>query len=251
MFRSDVSAGRTGGAPARPVGAGPVFAPPFSPPPASGETRRLSGSAWLLAHGGDETSLATGSGLLGGSQAGARLLYRVNDDASAPVSLSTRVSSPLRRRGLEAAVGVEWQPVAGLPVRMLAERRERIDGEGRSAFALLAHGGVGDRPVAEGVTLEAYAQAGVVGARRRDLFVDGAVTLVRPIVKFASDDVSFGAGVWGGAQPGAARLDVGPRLTTTVALGGTRARLSLDYRFRVAGRAAPGSGASLTIGTGF
>lgn len=209
---------------------------------------RLTGSLWMLARGGGTAAVAT-NGLVGGSQAGARLLYRVAGDPARPLSLSTRLSGPLRRSDAEAALGVEWQPVAGLPVRFLAERRQRVSGEGRSAFALLAHGGLSDRPVAGGLRLDAYAQAGVVGVRRRDLFADGGVTLVRPLGLDGTAGVALGAGVWGGAQPGAYRLDVGPRLTAT--LGSARARVSLDWRLRVAGGAAPSSGPSLTIGTDF
>lgn len=197
----------------------------------------------MLARGGSEAAVAS-NGLLGGSQAGARLLFRVNDDAAAPLSLSARVSAPLRSNGTEAAIGVEWHPVAGLPVRMLAERRQRLSGDGRSAFALLVHGGVSDRRVAAGLRLDAYAQAGVVGARSRDLFADAGATLVRPL---GARGVAIGAGAWGGVQPGASRLDVGPRITTAV---GT-ARVSLDWRLRVAGSAAPSSGPSLTVGTDF
>lgn len=210
---------------------------------------RWSGSAWLLAR--DDRVLPTaGVGLLGGSQTGARLAWRVNGDPARPVSLTGRLSSPLRRQGSEAAMGVEWQPVRGLPVRLLAERRQRLGGDGRSAFALLAHGGVSDRSVGAGWTLDAYAQAGVVGARRGDLFADGGATIVRPLGS-GTGGLAAGGGVWGNAQPGVARLDVGPRVTTTFAAGDRPVRASLDWRFRVAGEAAPSSGPALTLATGF
>ena len=208
---------------------------------------RWSGSAWVLAREGGENSLGAGSSLVGASQAGARLLYRVAGTSDAPLSLTGRVSSPLRSRGAEAAVGVEWQPVAGVPVRLLAERRERVAGEGRSAFALLAHGGVSALPVAAGFKLDGYAQAGVVGARRRDLFADGGATLTR-VLGGTDDRLAVGAGAWGGVQPGAARLDLGPRVSATVGAG---ARVSVDWRFRIAGDAAPGSGPSITVATDF
>lgn len=212
---------------------------------------RFTGSVWMLARRrGDEATIAS-DGLLGGSQAGGRLLYRVNADAARPLSLSARLASPLRRNAMEAALGIEWQPLAGMPVRVLAERRQRIAGEGRSAFALLAHGGVSERPVAAGLRLDAYAQGGVVGIRRRDLFVDGGATLVRPLADHAPHGLAVGAGVWAGAQPGASRVDIGPRLTTTLGAEGVRARISLDWRFRIAGGAAPSSGPSLTVGSNF
>lgn len=202
----------------------------------------------MLARGGDEVAATASNGLLGASQGGVRLLYRVNDNVSRPFSLSARVTSPLRRQGAEAAAGVEWQPLAGMPVRILAERRQRVSGDGRSAFALLAHGGVSDRRVAAGLRLDAYAQAGVVGALSRDLFADAAATLVRPL---GAGQLAVGAGAWGGVQPGAARLDVGPRITTTLKVAGRSTRVSLDWRFRIAGVSAPASGPSLTMGTDF
>ncbi len=205
----------------------------------------------MLARGGGEASAAAGNGLLGGSQTGARVLFRVNEDVARPLSLTVRASSPLRRDGVEAAAGIEWQPFADIPVRVLAERRQRLSGEGRSAFALLAHGGVSERPVAAGLRLDAYAQAGVVGVRGRDVFADAGATLVHPLNSDRPDGLSIGAGAWGGVQPGASRLDVGPRLTTTLAAAGGRARVSLDWRFRVAGASVPASGPSLTVGTDF
>lgn len=229
------------------VSAIPFPAPSLAVVPAS----RLSVDAWMLArNGAGAGALAGNSALLGGSQAGARLLYRVTGGGNAPLSLSTRLSSPLRRAGTEAAIGVEWQPAAAVPVRLLAERRERVTGTTRSAFALLAHGGVSKFPIAVGFRLDAYAQAGVVGMRRRDLFADGGATLVRPLGSSA-EGPALGVGAWGGARPGASRLDIGPRLTTTLAAEGVRARVSLDWRFRVAGDAAPASGPALTLATGF
>lgn len=232
----------------------PALVSPLLPPASLSPIRpadRLSVDAWMLARRGDGAgALAAGDALLGGSQVGARWLYRVAGDAGAPLSLSARLSSPLRRSGAEAAVGVEWQPLARVPVRVLAERRARVSGTGRSAFALLAHGGVSELAVASGFRLDAYAQAGVVGARRRDLFADGGATLVRPL-RPGGDGLAAGVGVWGGVQPGVARLDVGPRLATTFSAGGLRSRVSLDWRFRVAGDAAPASGPALTVAAGF
>lgn len=198
---------------------------------------------------GDGVPRIGDGGVLGGSQTGARLLYRINRDTARPLWASVRIAAPLRRSGVEAAVGVEWQPAAGFPVRVLAERRQRVSGDGRSAFALLAHGGVSGVPVAAGFRLDAYAQGGVVGMQRRDLFADGGATLVRPLG--SERGVAVGAGIWGGAQPSAARLDVGPRITTTLGGAGLNARASLDWRFRIVGDAAPGSGPSLTVGTDF
>jgi hypothetical protein len=142
---------------------------------------------------------------------------------------------------------MEWQPVAKLPLRLAAERRQRLGREGRSAFALGAHGGLSEVRLPGNLRLDAYGQAGAVGLRARDLFADGAIRIAAPLD--AAGAVRVGAGAWGAAQPGAARLDLGPSLS--LRLPPARATLALDWRFRAAGRARPGSGPAITLSTDF
>lgn len=214
--------------------------------PSRAPASRWSGSVWLLVRHGRAGPLAPG-GTLGGSQAGGRLVYRVAGGLDRPLALSARLSGPLgRRAGTEAALGLEWRPSAALPFSLLAERRQALGREARSAFALAVHGGVSRHQVARGVTLDGFAQAGIVGARSRDLFADGSASL-----SVGSGRVEIGAGVWGGAQPGAARLDLGPRLSVRLPASAGSLRLSAEWRFRVAGEARPGSGPALTLGAGF
>jgi hypothetical protein len=128
---------------------------------------------------------------------------------------------------------------------LLAERREALGRTGRSAFAVTLHGGVGEVPLPTGFRLDAYGQAGLVGVRSRDLFVEGSARAARPVAA----GFSLGAGVWAAAQPGASRLDIGP--TVTLRLPQLGATVSADWRFRTAGRARPGSGPALTLWTDF
>jgi hypothetical protein len=191
------------------------------------------------------------AGSLGGSQAGLRLSWRPLPRVGVHLRASTALMPGGRNRqtmsGGEGALGVSWQPLGGLPVRLLAERRQRLGaplGGGRNAFALLAEGGVSERELAHGILLDGYGQAGMVGARSRDLFADGALAATYPFMpRFA-----FGGGVWGGVQPGLHRLDAGPRLSYQLH---PRMRLHLDYRFRMIGNADPPSGPALTIAGGF
>lgn len=224
-----------------------VFAAPAATlaaaPPSAG--RRWSGSAWLLARRESGPALAPG-GTLGGSQAGARLLYRLNEDALRPLSLSARLYAPLRRRrGAEAAIGFDWRPSAHLPVHLLIERRQRLGRDGRSAFSIAAHGG-GSARLGQGWRLDGYAQAGLVGARARDAFVDGSIRLSRAV-----GPVEVGGALWGAAQPGASRLDVGPQLTLPIRTRAGTLRLSAEHRLRLAGESRPASGPSLTLGVDF
>jgi hypothetical protein len=112
----------------------------------------------------------------------------------------------------------------------------------------------GLRPVALplGLRGEAYGQAGYVGGRFATGFADGQLRLDHRVVKLGKADVRFGGGAWGGIQKGASRVDAGPTLTVGQPLGGPASiRLGADWRFRVAGKAAPGSGPAVTLSAGF
>jgi hypothetical protein len=208
---------------------------------------RLQLSTWALLRnrqGGlaaGPTSLANG-GTLGASQAGARLTYNLTRQIAATL----RTSSEVGRRGGEVAAGVRVQPLASLPVWLTAERRQRLGryGGGRNAFAVFLEGGVYQRPMPWNLSLDAYFQGGVVGMHRRDHFVDGALTLTRPVYK----QFSAGFGVWGGAQPGVYRVDAGPRVSMRVR---NNVRVHFDWRQRLAGNAQPGSGPAVTLAGDF
>lgn len=220
-------------------------APQQSQPQAVMKARldRLQLSAWALLRGRPgPASLAT-DGTLGGSQAGARLTYFVTPMFAASLRSSTPVGGT---RGGEIAAGVRVTPFRSIPLSLTAERRQAIGrtGGGRSAFALFIEGGVYQRPMPWGFELDAYAQAGVVGARRRDLFADGGFTMTKPLFgRFAA-----GFGLWGGVQPGIYRIDAGPRVSMRVR---NTMRVHLDWRQRLAGNAEPGSGPALTLAADF
>lgn len=211
-----------------------------------GPLDRLQLSGWALLRppqGGvsGPQSLASG-GTLGGSQAGGRLTYNVTRQIAATL----RTSSEVGRRGGEVAAGVRIQPVGGIPLWFNAERRQRLGryGGGRNAFALFVEGGVYDRPMPWQFSLNAYLQGGVVGFHHRDRFIDGGLTLTRPVYK----QFSAGLGLWGAAQPGLYRVDAGPRVSMRVR---DNVRVHVDWRQRLAGNAAPGSGPAVTLAGDF
>ena len=208
---------------------------------------RWSGYGWVFAREGGTPGLA-GGGQLGGSQAGLRLDYRLTDT----LALTGRASAPLEtRRGAEAAIGLSWRPRPELPLTIIAERRIGLDRGGRDAFALMAAGGVGPVLLPEKFQLESYAQAGIVGAHRRDGFVDGAATLLRPVKKGDHVAAMVGVGLWGAAQPDVTRLDIGPRLKLRLGEGNTALGIALDWRLRIAGNAHPDSGLAVTLDGSF
>jgi hypothetical protein len=230
--------------------AAPVTYPPLAPASrqtASAPPGRWSGSAWLFVRPDAGAGGLAPGGTLGGSQAGGRVAYRLNADSRRPLAVAARLYVPLERpQGAEAALGLDWQPLSRVPIHILAERRERIGREGRSDFALTLYAGGERRMLRHRVRVEAYGQAGVVGLDRPDLFADGLVragTAIGPL--------EVGAGAWGGAQPGAARLDIGPQASIRLPVGRTAVRASAEWRFRVAGDAAPDSGPAFTLSTDF
>ncbi|HYW15701.1 MAG TPA: hypothetical protein VE891_06060 [Allosphingosinicella sp.] len=209
-------------------------------------SRRWSLSAWSFVRSGGASTLAD-RGLLGGSQTGARISYRLGGGPARPLAFSARFSLPLKRpAGAEAALGVDWKPARKWPVHVLAERRQALGREGRSAFAVTVYGGVGDARLGP-LRIDAYAQAGLVGARSRDPFADGSLRFSLPL----GGRIRLGAGAWGAAQPGLARFDLGPQAAFRLPVAGRAISIAADWRVRAAGNAGPGSGPTLTVATDF
>lgn len=207
-----------------------------------GRLDRLSLSTWAMLRDQPGAQGLASGGTLGGSQAGARLLWKFNPHLAA----SLRTSAPINsQRGGEVALGARYQPLVGWPVAFTLERRQSIGRYGgRNAFAAFGEAGLYGYAMPWESTLDAYLQAGIVGAKQRDWFVDGSAALTRPVWR----NFSAGFGVWGGAQPGLSRLDVGPRASMRV---NNKVRVHLDYRQKVLGNAAPGSGGVVTLAGDF
>jgi hypothetical protein len=221
----------------------------------AGFARQMAGwslSAWALvrdAGGAQTASLAAGE--LAGSQAGARLAYGFG--ASGRLRVYARASMALEhRQQSEAAVGISYALSENSPVDVAVERREKLGDEGRSAMALMLVGGVSGKPLPLHFRLDAYGQAGVVGMRSRDTFVDGALVVDRSVDRNReASALRVGAVLAVAAQPHLSRIDVGPRITLPLPNVGKGARVALDWRERVAGNAKPDGGLALTLGADF
>lgn len=216
----------------------PIPTPPGLPPtPPIGRPGRWSGSAWAIARDGGGGGLL--SPLLGGSQAGVRVAYRL-DDADR-FALFARAAAPFRHGPAELAAGAQWRP-GRVPVTFYAEARAM---RGRVAPAAGVFGG-GAIALPADFRLEGYGQAGVIRRDGVSGFGDGQVRLVRPFGR-----VEVGAGTWGAAQRGASRLDIGPSLALPIAATPVSLRVTLDWRHRIVGNARPASGPVLSLGADF
>lgn len=220
------------------------------PPP-----RALRTDAWVLWRPGSaqpRASAGAAQPVLGGSQVGARVAVPL---APSGVELFARASSPLSRlpgsrgRGAEVAAGVAYRPSPRIPVSLSLERRQALDKGGRSAFAVGLAGGQQGDGLPLGLHYDLWAQAGVVGTRRRDGYAEGLLSLTRPV----GLGLRVGGFIAGGVQPGVQRVELGPRVswTPTAGSGAPPVTVSMDWRQRVAGNARPGSGVAVTVSTGF
>ncbi|TCP73002.1 hypothetical protein [Sphingomonas sp. PP-CE-1G-424] len=218
---------------------------PFAPPARVRDAKRLNGSAWLLVRGGPAGTVSGGQ--LGASQGGVRLTYALGGRRR--FALAARLAAPLQGKGREAALGVEWRPTT-LPIRLIAEQRFVLDG-GRGGPTLGIIAGYGPADIAPGVRIEAYGQAGIIARDGVEKFVDASARITHPLGHVAGARIDIGVGIWGSAQRGTERLDIGPSLVVGVPIAGKSLRLTLDWRERVAGAARPGSGPALSIGSDF
>lgn len=199
--------------------------------------------------------------LLGGGQSGIRLGYTPDPLAQRPIELFGRLAiahdglSP-KGRGTQAAIGAAWMPLGRGGPAVGAERLIALGREGRDAWAIRVSGGAWHTADAKlPLDLSAYAEAGIVGAHSRDGFAGAQALALYPVTTRKGTRIGIGGGVWGSVQDGeartASRLELGPGAQLSQQIGKGTIELRGEYRFRIAGDAAPGSGPALTIATRF
>lgn len=238
------------------AGAGSAAATPGSPA-SPAKPKRWSADAWALLRRDGATGLGSPGALpasYGASQAGAVLRYRLSlTDPHKPAFYMRTTSSMGQLRETSAALGLSARPLPRLPVVAAIEGRLTEQG-GRRRIQPVAMAVTELAPfgLPAGLRGEAYGQAGYVAGKFATPFADGQLRVDRGLLRVGRVDTRVGGGIWGGAQKGAARLDVGPTATVAMPLGrGTFGRVAVDWRFRMAGEAHPGSGPAVTLSAGF
>jgi hypothetical protein len=208
----------------------------------------FAGSSWMLLRSSpSRQSLAT-QGQLGGSQLGAQAMASLMQNKSLRLDGFARATSPIQTaQGQEIAIGIRVSNQAPVLLALQIERRLALDKGGRSAFAITGIAAVNEYSLAKTVNLRGYIQTGVVGLSKRDAFVDGHAVIDMPIKK---DRVTAGLGLWGAAQPGLSRVDVGPEIRIRPKAM-PKSAIALQWRHRVAGDAVPDTGVALVVGADF
>ncbi|WP_155799906.1 hypothetical protein [Porphyrobacter sp. AAP82] len=252
---------RVGRAPESPP-AGPAapYLPPALPVPVAARPGRWSLDSWAFWRQGSSAAPVSQGRVpvYGASQAGAVLQYRIAPASGHDPRLYLRAYRALVTRGEnEAALGASLRPLARVPVRLAGEVRY-TDAAFFNSFRPAAYAVTEIPPLALplGAEAELYAQGGWVGGRGKTPFADAQASITRELpwaARFTDDRLRLrlGAGAWGGAQKDAQRLDLGPTLRFDTRIGKVPARIAVDWRMRVAGDAAPGSGVAVTVAAGF
>jgi hypothetical protein len=236
---------------------------PASPPPLALQRARADRwtlDSWAFVRAGSNAApiAQTRVPVYGASQAGATLQFTIAPASGhAPRAYARAYRALIARGESELALGLSARPLPEVPVRVMAEMRA-TDGTFFSEIRPSAFAVTEIAPVALPLKLvgEVYAGAGYVGGVTDTGFVDGQASLAREVLRIgpagpAAARLSLGGGVWGGAQRDAHRLDMGPSVRIDMALGKVPARLSIDWRERIAGDAAPESGLAATLSAGF
>jgi hypothetical protein len=215
---------------------------------------RWSGEAWLFWREGQARLGAAGPAvpLYGGSQAGALLRYALAPGSAVRPTAYLRAVAAPEWGERDYAAGLAFRPIDGVPVTAHFEGQLTARGDRQevrpAAFATMGFDRLG---IAPRLTARGYAQAGYVGGREATGFADGSLVAETPLAGGDASEASAGAGLWGGAQRGAARLDIGPTASLRLRLGEASARVSADYRLRIAGEAQPAASAAITLSAGF
>ena len=219
------------------------------------KTRRFAVDGWLFLRegGGVQGGDVAGGPAYGGSQAGAIVWWDAAPASSVDPRLYLRATAALAQNGeREAAAGASVRPFSKLPVALHAEMRATgRPGSFELRPAALVTAGMDRQQLPMGFSARGYAQAGWVGGGFATAFADGSLVAEREVARFDLGRVTAGAGVWGGAQKDADRLDIGPSASVDLEVAEVPFRISADYRVRVGGNAAPRSGAALTLSSGF
>lgn len=229
---------------------------PYVSPDVKSGPRRWSADGWMLLRDGGASSPITGPAraTYGASQLGAAVRYRIAPESGHRPTVYLRGTAALvQPRDKEVATGLSARPVSGLPLTLAAELRAgQINNTMRVRPAVMAVTELLPQQLPLDFLGEAYVQAGYVGGTGATAFVDGQIRVDTPVTRMGRTELRVGGGAWGGAQMYASRVDLGPAVSLGVSVNDIIfARVTADWRFRVAGNAAPDSGPALTLSAGF
>ena len=206
-----------------------------------------SGGAYTFIRDAGATG-PTASPVLGGGQSGASLAYTIDPLARRPLAIVARLNAATDPASRQAAAGLQWHVRTGISIS--AERLIAIGREARNDWTMrIAAGAQRRRGPAR---YSAYGEAGILG--NGDIYAGAQTRAAVAIARVGRIAIDAGPGGWASLQTGGTaihRVDIGPSIAARIELGRASFDLAADWRFRIAGNAAPRSGPALTLSTRF
>ena len=213
--------------------------------------RRWSGDAYVLFRDAGVIPGAAASPVLGSGQSGSSIAFTPDPLANRPVAAIARIFAAHGRDNridgatAQAAIGIRWQLRSGISVAV-----ERLIPIGRftSADWNLRIAAGGERRLGL-VYFEAYGEGGARG--NGDVYAGGQVRAEVPVGTLLGLKLGAGPGIWSSIQTGpttVSRVDLGVGVAGRLP---ARAAVNVDWRWRVAGNAAPVSGPAVTVSMAF
>jgi hypothetical protein len=227
---------------------------------------RLSFSAGSVVRANSLPTLLRGATEFGGSQSGAEVRWRLNDNGARPLQVAASAFAGLNNRltpdgrSTQASIGVRYKPVSGINAVVGIDRMIKAGAHSRNAFALRLMADAGDNydmPVDRARWLHWHAgfDSALIGMHSRDLFASAEARVGMgqrisdqwSVTPYAGVNTLFqragGTTTLVEAGPG---LWVRGRLTEA-----SRVDVRLAYRFNVAGNAKTKDGAVAQVSIGF
>ncbi len=240
--------------PANSAIASPLLASaPISSPPLARNSNQASRyyaySFWRIGTGRDKDIAAIE---FGSSQSGfiAEIPIRLNKQSGANTAILLRglvvPNDPMQN---ELGFGARWRPLQHAPITLSIEQRIRADGQLRRVAYLAAS----PPPIKLNSKLQihSYAQIGVSNGQTNAAFADMQARVDIPIFQREKAQIVLAPIAAVNVYNDSYRLDIGPSLSSNIAIKSATLRLTADWRMQVVGNIPRRSGPTVTLSSSF
>jgi hypothetical protein len=149
----------------------------------------------------------------------------------------------------EFGIGMRWRLSHNTPITFSIEQRIRTDGQQRQVAYIAASPPT--IKLGSKLQIHSYAQIGVSNGPSNVAFADMQARVDMPVLKKEKVQIALAPIAVMNVYNDRYRLDIGPSLSSNIAIRGAQFRLSADWRLQIAGDAPRKSGATVTVSSSF
>lgn len=188
----------------------------------------------------------------GSNQSGfiAEIPLRLNKHSDANTAILLRsLAVPNDPMQNELGIGARWRPIQNAAITFSIEQRIRVDGQLRRVAYLAAS----PPPIklSPKLQINSYAQIGVSNGTTNAAFADMQARIDMPIFQRAKAQIILAPIAAMNVYNNSYRIEIGPSLSTDIAIKGATLRLSADWRVQVMGNISRPSGPTVTLSSSF